>query len=121
MDVGPPVSGGQGTVGLDSMGYEGVATGVERPVGRWHDVSEQRREDARPPRGRPASGPCRRSPAMTNVFAVVGEHREEPSRLLLLGDDGHYYAYGSTENQPTEVEPTDEWEIDQDATFSIGY
>jgi len=49
---------------------------------------------------------------MTNVFAVVGEHRDEPHRLLLLGDDGQYYAYGRMESQPTEVEPTDEWEID---------
>lgn len=52
---------------------------------------------------------------MTNVFAVVGEHREEPSRLLLLGDDGHFYAFGSSAGQPTEVQPTDEWELDPGA------
>ena len=49
---------------------------------------------------------------MTNVFAVVGEHREEPSRLLLLGDDGHFYEYASAAGQPTEVEPSDEWSLD---------
>jgi len=52
---------------------------------------------------------------MTNIFAVVGEHRAEPTRLLLLGDDGHYYAYPCSSAQPTEVEPTEEWTIDQDA------
>ena len=52
---------------------------------------------------------------MTNVFAVVGEHREEPSRLLLLGDDGHFYAYATNEAEPTQVEPTEEWEIDGEA------
>jgi len=27
---------------------------------------------------------------MTNVFAVVGQHRDVPDRLLLLGEDGHH-------------------------------
>jgi len=57
---------------------------------------------------------------MTNVFAVVGEHREEPSRLLLLGDDGHFYAFGRSAAQPTEVQPTDEWELDPDAAPDPG-
>ena len=52
---------------------------------------------------------------MTNVFAVVGEHREEPARLLLIGDDGHFYAYATTNGEPTAVEPTDEWELDGEA------
>ncbi len=53
---------------------------------------------------------------MTNVFAVVGEHRLEPDRLLLLGDDGHYYAYAAPSGQPTEVDPSDEWKIDEGVT-----
>lgn len=48
----------------------------------------------------------------TNVFAVVGEHRREPSRLLLLGDDGHVYAYLTPQGQPTEIEPGDDWALD---------
>ena len=44
---------------------------------------------------------------MTNVFAIVGEHRKEPSRLL-LGDDGHFYAYTTRNGPPTEVESTEE-------------
>ena len=53
---------------------------------------------------------------MTNIFAVVGEHRDEPTRLLLLGADGHYYAYAAVASrEPTEVEPSDDWQIDPEA------
>jgi hypothetical protein len=52
---------------------------------------------------------------MTNVFAVVGEHRDEPTRLLLIGDDGRYYAYATDAPAPTEVEPSEEWAIDDAA------
>ena len=48
---------------------------------------------------------------MTNVFAVVGEHRAEPERLLLLGEDGRYYAFAA-DGRPTEVEPTGAWRLD---------
>ena len=51
---------------------------------------------------------------MTNVFAVVGEHRWEPGRLLLLGEDGRYYAYRAT-GAPIEVEPSAAWHLDEDA------
>lgn len=55
----------------------------------------------------------------TNVFAVVGEHRQEPTRLLLLGDDGHYYAYQTPQGQTVEVEPSDEWDLDPDALDAL--
>ena len=58
---------------------------------------------------------------MTNIFAVVGEHRAEPSRLLLIGDDGHFYAYGKGEGQPTEVRPSEEWQLDPDAASDTAY
>lgn len=48
---------------------------------------------------------------MTNVFAVVGEHRAEPDRLLLLGDDGRYYAFAA-DGRPAEVDPGDAWALD---------
>jgi hypothetical protein len=48
----------------------------------------------------------------TVVFSVIGEHRNEPERLLLLGDDGHYYAFSAGLAQPTEVKPSGEWTID---------
>ncbi len=40
---------------------------------------------------------------MTNVFEVVGEHREEPTRLLMRGDDGLYYAFAASDNHLTMV------------------
>jgi hypothetical protein len=51
---------------------------------------------------------------MTNVFNVIGQHREEPSLLLLIGDDGHYYAYATVDAEPREVEPGDQWVMDTD-------
>lgn len=56
---------------------------------------------------------------MTNVFAVVGEHREEPTRLLLVGDDGRFYAYATDDTTPTEVDPSDEWAIDAEVETSF--
>lgn len=50
---------------------------------------------------------------MTNVFAVVGEHRREPNRLLLLGEDGRYYAY-TADGQLSVVEPTESWRLDEE-------
>jgi hypothetical protein len=51
---------------------------------------------------------------MTNIFAVVGEHRWEPGRLLLLGEDGRYYAYRA-DGAPLEVEPSAAWNLDEEA------
>ena len=50
---------------------------------------------------------------MTNVFAVVGQHRAEPGRLLLLGDDGRFYAYAAN-GRLTAVEPNAAWLLDED-------
>ena len=54
---------------------------------------------------------------MTNLYAVVGEHRDQPGRLLLLGDDGQYYDYGALDSygEPAQVVPSDEWAVDADA------
>ena len=49
---------------------------------------------------------------MTNVFEVVGEHREEPNRLLLRGEDGLYYAFATSDSQPVVVEQSNELERD---------
>lgn len=51
---------------------------------------------------------------MTNVFEVVGEHRDEPARLLMRGDDGLYYAFAANDHHLTTVEPSEEWELDQE-------
>ena len=49
---------------------------------------------------------------MTNVFAVVGEHRDDPDHLLVLGDDGSYYDYAVTTGQTAPVEPDQTWTTD---------
>ncbi len=52
---------------------------------------------------------------MTNLFAVVGEHRRQPDRLLLLGDDGRFYAL-TADGRPVEVQPSNVWRLDSDTT-----
>lgn len=46
------------------------------------------------------------------VLAVVGEHRTDPTRLLLLGDDGVYYTYCDGIDDPIAVELTTDWVVD---------
>jgi hypothetical protein len=48
-------------------------------------------------------------PAVTNIFTCIGSHRDDPDCLLLLGDDGAYYAYPEPEEPPIPVEPSPEW------------
>jgi hypothetical protein len=50
---------------------------------------------------------------VTIVFAVVGVHRHDPCRLLLLGADGRYYGQALPDGQPVEVEPDEAWLIDR--------
>lgn len=52
---------------------------------------------------------------MTNVFAVVGEHKKDQGRLLLKGDDGDFYAYGSRQGELIPVRPGKEWTLDSEA------
>ncbi len=56
---------------------------------------------------------------MTNVFVVVGQHEAEPNRLLLLGDDGRYYAYAA-DGQPTAIEPSGAWRLDDQGAGATG-
>jgi hypothetical protein len=53
------------------------------------------------------------APIMTNVFAVVGEHRDDPDHLLVLGDDGSYYDYTLTTGQAEPTEPGADWSTDE--------
>lgn len=46
---------------------------------------------------------------MTNVFSFVGTHRDDPDYLLLLGDDGLFYACDVFDELPTVVDPDDDW------------
>jgi len=49
---------------------------------------------------------------VTNLFAAVGEHRDDPTRLLLLGADGYHYAYSLPDGPPAPVVPGDDWLVD---------
>jgi len=51
-------------------------------------------------------------PAMSTVFAVVGEHRADPDRLLLLGADGRHYQYELPAGTATPVVPDEDWVLD---------
>ena len=55
---------------------------------------------------------------MTNVFAVVGEHKLVRGRLLLKGDDGQYYAYAEGHRKMVPVRPTADWLLDGDREAS---
>jgi len=50
---------------------------------------------------------------MTNIFAVVGEHRADPDRLLVVGQDGNTYDYNVPADQLQPTEPREEdWQVD---------
>ena len=54
---------------------------------------------------------------MTTVFAVVGEHHDDPDRLLLLGSDGQYYQFLLPDETTTPVIPDETWDFDPNAHF----
>lgn len=49
---------------------------------------------------------------MNNLYEVVGEHRSRPNRLLVLGDDGAYYAWELDTDETLPVELSSEWRVD---------
>ena len=60
------------------------------------------------------------APPVTTVFAVVGEHRDDPDRLLLRGDDGRYYGHRLPDGPTTPVEPDERWALDEAAAEETG-
>jgi len=55
--------------------------------------------------------PFAETPPPTEL-AVVGESKDDPSQLLLLGEDGHYYAYSLPDGATRSVEPDDTWDVE---------
>jgi hypothetical protein len=49
---------------------------------------------------------------MTNSFIVIGERRDDPDHLLVLGDDGAFYDYVVETGQALPVEPDATWLTD---------
>jgi hypothetical protein len=52
------------------------------------------------------------APARPTIFAVVGERRDDPNRLLLLGDDGRLYDLPLPDGPPVPAEPDGAWAVD---------
>ena len=50
---------------------------------------------------------------MTTIFAVVGERRDDPLELLLLGEDGRHYAYPLPDGLALPVELDEAWAVDR--------
>lgn len=49
---------------------------------------------------------------MNNLYDVVGEHHSRPDRLLVIGEDGAYYAWELDTNETRPVELSSEWRVD---------
>ena len=45
-------------------------------------------------------------------FQVIGELRDNPHALLLMGVDGQYYAYSIIDGEISPLEPDDSWAVD---------
>jgi hypothetical protein len=58
--------------------------------------------------------PARRPRPSPAVFAVVGEDRADPGRLLLLGADGRHYRYDLPTGTTAPVDPGADWVLDPD-------
>jgi hypothetical protein len=61
--------------------------------------------------------PSHGDPAMPNVFSVIGENRDDPDHLLMLGSDGQHYDYRVTDGTTTPTDPAaapDDWAVDPD-------
>ena len=48
-------------------------------------------------------------------LAVVGESKDDPQQLLLLGSDGNYYAYGLADGNTQLVDPDDHWSVENES------
>lgn len=48
---------------------------------------------------------------MTNEFTIIGEHKEDGRKFLVLGADGQYYDYRPEHEDFSPVEPDENWEV----------
>jgi hypothetical protein len=46
------------------------------------------------------------------AYQVIGELKENPHHLLMMGDDGHCYAYDLVSGEILPLEPDDSWAVD---------
>ena len=52
---------------------------------------------------------------MPTIFAVIGERRDDPGQLLLLGANGQHDAYRLVDGRTTPVAPDATWALDRPA------
>ncbi len=45
-------------------------------------------------------------------FQLIGELKDDPHRLLLLGNDGACYAFDTIDGEIAPLEPDDSWAVD---------
>lgn len=50
-------------------------------------------------------------PSPPTELAVVGENRDDPLVLLVVGTDLRYYAYSMQDGDTRRVEPDDRWDV----------
>lgn len=51
------------------------------------------------------------APSLPTELVVVGEDRDDPRHLLLLGDDGMFYAWSLLDEHTERVEPDQRWRL----------
>lgn len=49
---------------------------------------------------------------MISVYSIVGEHHDDPDRLLALGADGQHYALMLPQGAMLPVVPDEQWLLD---------
>jgi hypothetical protein len=49
---------------------------------------------------------------MSTLYAIVGEHHDDPHRYLVLGEDGAYYEWDLVTERTSPIEPGEEWAMD---------
>jgi hypothetical protein len=59
------------------------------------------------------------APTPPAEFLVIGEHRDNPLQLLLLGADGRHYAYTLPAGDTTPIEPDEAWCIEVPTTGGL--
>ena len=59
------------------------------------------------------------APQPPTEFLVVGEHRDDPLHLLLLGADGRHYVYSLPDGSTSPVKPDDGWRLEVTETDEL--
>lgn len=59
------------------------------------------------------------NPTPPNELAVVGENKDDSSQLLVMSNDGTYYAYSLPDGNARIVEPDDHWSIEPIASDEL--